>query len=251
MCCFSGPVNSVSATKIFARMGEDGRQFLVYSMTVDAANPLAMVLPLPVTKDSDEHAVHFINLKEYPNFFADVESGFPRPAPHFFGDGPAPASASIQALPVVQVGDFEASFVPTVKDFHRLDPRFRMPPELFTKMPDYQHFGFAVFKLKPGAQTVHPMAFDFPAAQPEHLFFPTVHVHDGKVHDTAEFDHVLYCQPGGPKSLKLSAWSESPKHAKSFVSIKKTEGIVVANEHCYKRELQGRLRNKDTIVLSS
>ena len=79
---------------------------------------------------------------------------------------------------MVQVGDFEASFVPTVKDFNRLDARFQLPAELFAKMPDYQHFGFAVFKLKPGMQTVQPMAFDFPAAKPGHLFFPTVHIHD-------------------------------------------------------------------------
>ena len=46
MCCFSGPVKSVSATNIFARTGEDGRQFIAYSTTADLANPVAMVLPL-------------------------------------------------------------------------------------------------------------------------------------------------------------------------------------------------------------
>jgi hypothetical protein len=48
MCCFSRPVISVSATNIFARAAEDGRQFLVYSMTLNAKDDLAMVLPLPV-----------------------------------------------------------------------------------------------------------------------------------------------------------------------------------------------------------
>jgi len=255
MCCFSGPVKSVSATNIFARMGENGRQFLVYSMTVDMAKPLAMVLPLPVKKGSDENAVHFIDLKEYPDFFTDVESGFPKPRPPIhsdFGKSPVPsAAAAVQVLPVMQVGDFEASFVPTVKDFNRLDARFQLPAELFAKLPDYQHYGFAVFKLKPGMQTVQPMAFDFPAAKPGHLFFPTVHIHDGQVHERANFDHALYCQPGGPEPLKLSAWKESPKHANSFVSVKETKGIVLAGEHCYKRELHGMLENKDTVVLSS
>ena len=37
------------------------------------------------------------------------------------------------------------------------------------------------------------MAFDFPRAAKK-LFFPTVHIHDGKVHDKADFDHALYCQ---------------------------------------------------------
>jgi hypothetical protein len=48
MCCFSRPVESVSATRIFARADEGGRQVLVYSMLFQATEPLAMVLPLPV-----------------------------------------------------------------------------------------------------------------------------------------------------------------------------------------------------------
>jgi hypothetical protein len=246
----------VSATKIFARMGEDGRQFLVYSMTVDMSDPLAMVLPVPVKKGSGDDAARFIDLKDYANFFSEVESGFPKPATHhhrsFFAttESASMDSASLP-LPVLQVGGFEASFVPTVKDFNRLDARFQLPPELFAKMPDYEHFGFAVFKLKPGNQTIHPMAFDFPAENADHIFFPTVHIHDGQVHDRADFDHVLYCQPGGATRPKLSGWTESPKHANSFVSIKKSKGIVLSEEHCYKREMHGMLENTDTILVSS
>src|ERR1041384_5622849 len=78
MCCFSRPVKSVSATNIFARMGKDHRQFLVYSMRVDAKEDLAMVLPIPVRKGSDEAAVRFINLEKYPEFFSALESGIPK-----------------------------------------------------------------------------------------------------------------------------------------------------------------------------
>jgi hypothetical protein len=252
MCCFSGPVKTVSDTNIFARMGEDGRQFLVYSMTVDMAKPLAMVLPLPVKKDSDEQAVRFIDLENYHNFFGDLDSGFPRPV---LEDHSAPPAVAVPAaaapLRVVQVGTFEASFVPTVKDFNRLDARFQLPTELFTKMPEYAHYGFAVFKLKPGEQTVHPMAFDFPTAHEDRLFLPTVHIHDSRVHTRAKFDHVLYCQPGTPTGLKLSEWEESPKHANRFVNIKKPKGVVLPDQHCYKHELRGMLANKDTFVLSA
>ncbi|HVU26335.1 MAG TPA: hypothetical protein VHG71_01195 [Verrucomicrobiae bacterium] len=249
MCCFSGHVKSVSATNIFARKSESDRQFVVYSMTIDMAKPLAMVLPIPVKKGSDEKAVRFIDLENYQNFFGDLDSGFPRPisrSDSMQNLGVEPESAHI--LEVVQVGNFEASFVPTVKDFSRLDERFRMPPDLFAKLPEYRHFGFAVFKLKPGAQTVHPMAFEFPTALEPQVFFPTVHVHDGKVHDRAKFDHVLYCQPSGETHLKLSAWAESPKIAKHFVDVKKSSGLVLADEHCYKREMRGLLPNKDTIL---
>jgi hypothetical protein len=249
MCCFSGPVKSVSATNIFARMGEAGRQFLVYSMTVNMTKPLAMVLPLPVKKGSDEKSVRFINLEDYKNFFFDLDAGFPKPLTLATDSIPIVAAmpASARKLEVVQVGNFEASFVPTVKDFNRLDKRFKLPPVLFTKLPDYAHYGFAVFKLKPGSQTVHPMAFEFPTAQ-EKLFFPTVHIHDGKVHARATFDHVLYCQPSESARLKLKDWEESEKLAARFVDIKKSTGIVLADEHCYKRELRGMLTNKDTFT---
>jgi hypothetical protein len=248
MCCFSGPVKSVSATNIFARMSENSRQFVVYSMTIDMANPLAMVLPIPVRKNSDENAVRFIDLENYGSFFSDLDSGFPRPKSHsltFWRGDSIPASAS---LAVVQVGNFEASFVPTVKDFNRLDERFRMPPDLFAKLPDYKHFGFTVFKLKPGSQTVHPMAFEFPTALDTQIFFPTVHIHDGQVHERADFDHVLYCQPAGATQLKLSKWTESPKTAQNFVDVKKSAGIVLADEHCYKLPMHGMLPNKDTVL---
>jgi hypothetical protein len=246
MCCFSGPVKSVSATNIFVRMGDDERQFLVYSMTVDMAKPLAMVLPVPVKKGSDEKAVRFINLENYPNFFGDLDAGFPRVMD---SNEALPASAEMpgtRELEVVQVGNFEASFVPTVGDFNRLDARFQLPAELFAKMPDYRHFGFAVFKLKPGSQTVHPMAFDFPTGQPARLFFPTVHIHDGKVHARAKFDHVLYCQSSETFQLELADWEESEKLAGRFVDAKKSMGVVAPDEHCHKHELRGLLPNQDT-----
>ena len=248
MCCFSGPVKSVSATNIFARMGESGRQFLAYSMTVNMAKAVAMVLPLPVKKGSDEKAVRFINLDDYKNFFSDLESGFLKPIPNDGIPMPVTASATPMKLQVIQVGNFEASFVPTVKDFNRLDKRFRLPAELFKTMPDYKHFGFAVFKLKPGSQTVHPMAFDFPTAQTSKVFFPTVHIHDGKIHKRATFDHVLYCQPSESSRLKLSDWEESEKLASRFVDVKKSAGLIAPGEHCYKRKLRGMLANKDTFV---
>src|SRR5215831_20846767 len=112
MCCFSQPVISVSGTNIFARPDADGRQLLVYSMTFNARKDLAMILPLPVKTPAGEKDVKFIDLKEYPEFFADMEVGFqPPPKPtRSFGDV-IPSAAGMAKLEVVQVGNFEASFV--------------------------------------------------------------------------------------------------------------------------------------------
>ena len=193
MCCFSGPVKSVSNTKIFARPGKGDEQFLVYRMSYQANNSVAMVLPLPVRPGAGEDAVKFIDLKEYPSFFDDLESGFPHEDVVVTARRAAqPACLSFEAPPlaVVQVGDFEASFVPTVKDFSRLDKRFRLPDSAWKALPCYKDFGFAVFKLKPDKQDVHPMAFSFPRRDAS-LFYPTVHIHDGQVHARAKVDHVL------------------------------------------------------------
>src|SRR5262245_18147031 len=118
MCCFSQPVISVSGTNIFARPDADGRQLRVYSMTLNAEKELAMILPLPVKTAAGEKDVKFIDLKEYPDFFAEMEVGF-RPPPRPTRGLPTLSAAgeAVPKLEVVQVGNFEASFVPTQKDF--------------------------------------------------------------------------------------------------------------------------------------
>jgi hypothetical protein len=249
MCMFSGPVVSVSATNIFARPSENGRQFLAYSMTLNAKKELAMVLPLPVKIGTGEKDVSFIDLSSYADFFADLNRGFP-PLRGWSNSFSLATSASPPAakLEVVRVGNFEASFVPTMKDFSRLDERFRISDAAWKKLPDYQDFGFAVFKLKSGEAEVHPMAISFPRRDSKSLFFPTVHIHDGKVHTKAKFDHTLYCQPGEKERPEIHQWMESYANAGSFVKVDKTKGLILANEHCCQKTLQGMLPNRDTTI---
>jgi hypothetical protein len=249
MCCFSRPVISVSATNIFARAGEAGRQFLVYSMTLNAKDDLAMVLALPVKIGSDEKDVSFIDLSGYADFFADLQRGFPAPKTKSLGTRGADVTLlSAHPLTVVNVGSFEASFVPTVKDFSRLDERFRLPADTWNQLPAYHDYGFAVFKLKPGVATVHPMAFSFPRRDRKALFFPTVHIHDGTVHPQADFDHTLYCQPHEHEHLQLRDWRESPANAKNFIKVDKAKGLIEPDPHCYQKQLHGQLPNLDTFV---
>ncbi len=247
MCCFSRPVRSVAETNIFARGSKESRQFLVYSMKISAAEDLAMVLPIPVPTNSKEDAVRFINLEDYPSFFKDLRAGFPllrTPAP---GRGTKERTLSAK-LEVISVGSFEASFVPSIKDFARLDERFRLPAGVWDGLPRYKEYGFAVFKLKKGVARIHPMAFEFPRAKPEELFFPTVHIHDGKVHDRAGFDHSLYCQRTGKPELQLLDWLESTQPAGLFMKTSKAQGLIDGDEHCYLKELRGMHKNEDIIL---
>jgi hypothetical protein len=246
MCCFTGPVTSVSATRIFARMLAGGRQALVYHMTVEAPAALAMVLPLPVVAGSGEQALQFVDLTGYRRLFDDLGDGFAQWAP-------APASDGEISLPtpkplvVAEVGDFVASFVPTIADFARLDARFRFAPGIWGQLPHYAAYGFAVFQLKPGRIQPQPMAFTFPSALPRRLFFPTMHIHDGQVHPMTTFDHLLYAQGGG-LDLSFADWEESARLAKTFIDPAATKGLVDGGDHVHRRTISGILPNQDTLV---
>ena len=196
MCIFSGRVRSVSDTNIFARLSGRGTQFLVYSMKYSSEQPVAMILPLPVAAPSKRIGIRFINFKAYEDFFNDVEHGFPQPVGYrgrmrAMGGGAAMARPTIH---VESVGDFIASYVPTLDDFDRVDRRFRLPRTVWDKIPAYADYGFAVFQLKdtagkggavassirgigaPGenddVRKVHPMAFEFHTRFPDNAVLP-------------------------------------------------------------------------------
>ena len=242
MCCFSQPVDFVAGTNIFARPSKTG-QYVVYSMTLKAGSDLSMILPIPTPKASKEDAVTFINLEKYPTFFDDLRAGFPvPPAPSRGWKDDAPRPLAAPKLKVVEVGSFVASFVPTLKDFARLDEQFKLPEGTWDKLPQYKDYGFAVFKLKKGEHKVHPMAFEFPRSDKTKLFFPTVHIHDGKVHANANFDHALYCQ-GMDTGMR---WTESPQPAEMFMKkLDHAKGVLDPKAHVYRKQMAGTFKNED------
>jgi hypothetical protein len=224
MCCFSRKVNSVSSTKIFARHLSNNRQALIYQMSVAADEPLAMILPIPVQQSAKDDEVVFHDLSSYETFFSVLEFEFPlvriRKPPLKRGAKKA-ASKAVSAAPppltVHRVGSFVASFVPSMKDFSRLDPRFTLPAEVWASLPQYADYGFAVFQLdthKNVKRSPHPMAFTFISRDPSRLFFPTVHIHDGEVQKVASFDHILYYQG-------KSSFYQKNKETKQFTFVKK------------------------------
>ena len=249
MCCFSRPVEEVRNTRIFARLGAKGNQVLIYQMALHAKEDLAMVLPIPVAKGTGEDGLTFFDLSKYPELFADLHRLYPVPK---MARGPSdpfaavPESRPLAKLQVQSVGAYDASFVPRIPDFPRLDERFRLLAGVWNAVPGYADFGFAVFKLKAGPGEVHPMAFAFPTATPGRLFFPTLHIHDGKVHDKEVFDHTLYLQAGrGPQR---GGWEESPGLPVAKVKCGLTHGMVRPDRHLYRVTMQGKFANGDVVV---
>ena len=248
MCCFSQSVQRVANTRIFSRRIDESRQAIAYQMEFAADSDLAMILPLPVVPGSAENAVKFINLKGYDTFFSDLDNAFPQPESFALAAGAPRTKGQSNKLEVQSVGSFEASFVPTIADFRRLDERFRIAPEIWGKIPGYADYGFAVFKLKKGDHKVHPMALSFPSRHPEKLFFPTVHIHDGEVHTKEHFDHELYCQVARPGLFEMMKWEESPGLAKAACKVEKSEGLMSGDGHIYRRRMVGDFANKDIVL---
>lgn len=252
---FSRPVVHVAGTRIFAR--RDGSlQHLVYAMRFGADDDLAMVLPIPVPPRSPEDAVRFVSLEGYADFFDDVNALFPVVMARGRDKSLGFAPQASNTLEVHRVGAFEASFVPRLADFDRLDARFRLSGEVWDQLPQYADWGFAVFKLRreegflkrlmrrPESREVHPMAFTFPSRDPERLFFPTVHVHDGEVHARAAFDHQLYAQ----SARALDGFDVSPDPARAKVRVDDAQGLVLGDSAVWRRTMGGVLDNADVWV---
>lgn len=252
MCCFTGPVSHVADTKIFARFLDRQTQCIVYEMVANIQEELAMVLPIPVVQPAGEKAVQFSDFSNYPTFFKDLDKAFPKPRVMRAAGGPANFALADpgEPLEVQRVGSFDASFVPTIADFARLDPQFRFDDAVWKSLPQYKDFGFAVFKLRKGSNHVHPMAFRFPSAMPNRIFFPTVHIHDGKVHEEEEFDHALYAQAWTNAVIKGVSWQESERNAGQFVNRFKSKDFVWGGGHLYKCEMVGKFKNEDVIALA-
>ncbi len=249
MCMFTRPVTLVANTRIFARSCAAGHQVLVYSMTMDADDDLAMILPLPVKSGIDELDLSFIDLSAYPGFFEDLEK-----AVTIWRNCRSPrepqGGSTKPTLLVRDVGSFEASFAPTRADLDRLDSRFQLDPEVWQELSIYEDFGFAVFKLRPGLKHVHPMAFRFPRQDPAALFFPTVHVHDGhNVPPLANFDHELFFQSAMRVELERD-WFGSISPARMFMrQASLPEDLMDCEQPCYLIEIRGQHPNRDVYLV--
>lgn len=259
MCCFSRPVLSVDTTRIFARPTGRGTQFLAYQMKYESREENAMILPVPIKQPAREDSLRFIDLKEYDGFFADLEKGFPYIEPVFsIGCDKRVTSGYGNALEVQKVGNYIASFVPSLKDFSRLDARFTLPEETWLKQPQYAGYGFAVFQLASGKLKPHPMAMEFETAETS-VYFPTLHIHDGEIHETEKFDHVLYLQHAGLDSRvypyrnadirdKSTGLERSRFTAREFCDAAKSQGVVDPNLLVHRVRMIDKQPNRDTVI---
>jgi len=273
----------ISKTNVFARHNRPGHQVLAYGLSIATKVAVAMILPLPVCRPSGENALRFIDLSGFPEFFGALARAcrpeYNEMVETFDLDDLGGGHLEAPRLVVHEVGDFDASYVPTMADFARLDPRFRLPDEVWQTMPDYSDYGFAVFQLRltlmkgdsEVENEVHPIAFEFSTRDSEHLFFPTVHVHDGAYYNRAGFYHTFYCQREGARSefkyqldllqgrepspaksidervafFGYDWYSRSSDPASAVMPVERSEGLVDPEKQLHSMHLLGDFRNQD------
>lgn len=245
MCIFSAPVKSVENTRIFGKT-ENGVQTLIYQMAYDADFTLAMVLPLPVEPDGKVEFVDFEH-QDYRGFFDELWRLFNSGTSRSMNKSADPEP---KKLKVHQVGNFEASFMPSIGDLAKLDSRFVISEGVWTALRQkHRSFGFVVVRLKPGAMSIHPLAIKFDSAFPDSVYFPTTHVHDGAVHPKAHFDHTLYLQTNA---------SDKDASRKRFTATRKMfltpflaghvvkNALVMPTRPVKMRDMVGNFANEDT-----
>ena len=257
MCMFSGPVEVVKNTRIFSRIEQDS-QYLVYAMDAAIPHSLAMILPIPVYSNSPDNLA-FIDLSDNPDFFSDLAERFVVPS-----RSRAPTLLGEDALRVHQVGSYEASFIPSMSDFKRLDSRFRIDPAIWERIPIYENYGFAVFQLSAGKENAfHPMGFRFETRYPNELFFPTVHIHENEYAPRASYDHTLYYQlpakvEGETKidSQKRVSEGARSKDVRSYeiagnrlsARLGDANDLIDKHRYLWRRSMRGEYRNDDVLI---
>ena len=97
------------------------------------------------------------------------------------------------------------------------------------------------------------MAFEFHSTNDD-LFFPTIHIHDGEVHESEEFDHILYMQHAGLDSRvygyenshvedKSTGLIRSKYVASHFCDADKSAGLIDGNLLVHRKIIRGNLTN--------
>lgn len=138
-----------------------------------------------------------------------------------------------------------------------------MPDNVRSQLHEYADWSFCVFKQRPEPKPAkgfwdysrdaplptpprkrHPMAFDFPRRNPNQIFFPTVHVHDGVVRAMADFDHTLYAPLDDPS---LPEGSEAPASASESIAPR-SKGFVRLERPMFRRRIEGSHPNRDITI---
>lgn len=224
---FLGPVKSFSAVKMFARDGEGGRQYLIFGAEVDAGEKAVAVLPLPVAPRTTEEDVRFFDFEAYPNFFLDLDTGFPGGIAEPRPPGSAQQQAGQPQPDPPPVATMKRRYFPDRAAWAESEEFAFESNGMFDAGKQYADYGFVVCLIPAGRQRLTPLAFDFPRKKPNGLFFPLAA--EGKQGASAQ----LYAQPSPGSTLR--EWAESKRPANFYVQTRRTSNVIDPKSHYYRK----------------
>lgn len=242
LAIFTRVTESTADVSIFARTGSDGEQALAIQLRASFSEETALVVPLPVARESGSEGARFIPMQFYLPFFRHLDRGFAGPAEKQERRGRDPeADQAPKTVRFAHAVPTAMTFVPSVDHFERLCPEHAIPEAVLLKHGSYADYGFAVFVFPRGRNLrIAPLGLRFRTREPEKTFFPTVAFGGGVLEPSRAWDHTLYCQ-----RAELSDWEETGRSASEFVRCEETQGIVEPGRVIQRRVVYGTGGNAD------
>lgn len=279
MCIFSGPVESVSKTKILVAPISKDTQLTVYANRVHLNKniPAAMILPFPnPTGRSD--GVAMVDMTEFKDgFFKLVDRAFPE---EFSlqnlsnSDSFGARGYSAHPLQVFDCGSYQYSVSPTFGDLDRIQSNvFHLDPNVRALLGTYygSGYGFLVCILKKSG-SYSPIAYTSPIIKGK-LFVPTRHEHgashrrqrpllgyatrestyvtvaDGELAD--DWDHDIYVLGGIERTLPALGLSRPSLASADIIDFLPSHHVItkmigyLTKEHFFKWTIKGARKNCD------
>jgi len=243
MCIISKPAR-VSGTKIFVALNAaQTRQLTVYANEVATASGAVMILPVP-----EPSTVRLIDMSGYTTIFEDLDSSFQKVT--FSLTNSVRAYDGAKALPVVRVGGYLVTIVPSAGEFPYLsretfgEVNASLASALATRYP---RMGFVVCRLNAATTKYHPIAYEHTVESNE-LFVPTYHLHDHRgdfvEEPVAHWDHEIF-------SLNTVPALSDETSATSRLARAKISFAFPVEDALVKRTLIGNSGNRDIVLRPS
>lgn len=175
MCIVQGAVRHIAKTRILVSPLSSKLQLTVYANTVELGeNSGAMILPTP------EGKVEPVDLSKEKKLFDDLETLWPRKKSRSRNAAAKnDRCLSRSVLPVVEVGSYQVTIVPSLADFDRVDSSvFTLSPGVGACLKDHYEsgFSFVVCQLV-REKEYHPFGYIHNRLDDNTLFVPTRHYH--------------------------------------------------------------------------
>eukprot|EP01128_Nolandella_sp_AFSM9_P009118 TRINITY_DN5756_c0_g1_i1.p1 TRINITY_DN5756_c0_g1~~TRINITY_DN5756_c0_g1_i1.p1 ORF type:complete len:285 (-),score=44.64 TRINITY_DN5756_c0_g1_i1:87-941(-) len=280
MCIFNTKVGVVRSTKILVAATAKGRQVTVYENAVSVVggntrkpgqygkkaaleeqvreerNNNAMILPCPLTEGSD---IIPLNLSRDSFSFANLDKGFPeKPQLRSNARGSTNSFSFEKKLEVVQIGAYSVSIAKSLVDLSRIDTGvFKVNESILPALRERYsvRFGFVICAFNPANKIEpHPIGYVHDPPESKNLFVPTLHIHDGKVHQKENFDQNIYSvntdeQSGqSPADLEKAYKTKPQKSVKAELKSKILNKDITKINNIRRMSVQGKKENVNYIL---